>query len=62
MERFWKSYSVWNLKEAYNMMFKPSLRANALRSSDAPTKRSAVNGFAIVSQPNAPQVRRLTWC
>ena len=51
-----------NRVSAPNMSFKPSLRASALRSSDAPTPRSAVNGFAIVSQPPAPQVRRLTRC
>ena len=46
---------------ANNMSFKSwhSLRSH---HSDAPTTRSAANGFAILSQPPAPQVRRLTKC
>ncbi len=44
------------------MSLKPHFRRKRLQCSDAPTARSAVNGFAILSQPPAPQVRRLTKC
>ena len=45
----------------HNIQFKP-LRSFPSIRSDSPTPRSAVNGFAILSQPHAPQVRRLTGC
>ena len=45
----------------HNIQFKP-LRSFPSIRSDAPTPRSAVNGFAILSQLAPPSLRRLTGC